>query len=462
MRIKIPILLTTLFSTFVASAQIDLPQSLRNPIERAMEKSIEIQNKNLDIEKAELERKAVVNKFIPKVDAVGGYAYLNSDVTIDIPTLTLPITGLELFEGKGGFHQSGHAAHAGVMAKTVLFSGGQITNGARALEQKNIGDRLLIETDRDNLIAEVVESFDALKLIEVSQKLIDESDKRLAKEEERVQKGIQNGLAIPFDRDKIKLARLTLESKKVTLNNTHQVLLQKIEFLTGMSAAEIDAVVYDLDPVFLTDNITAQNKPELKALDAYRQASEYVLKKEQSSYLPTIGAFAGLSYTGLYDMRMNNFSSWPAARYNPELKLNELLAFPSFTAGVVLKWEIFGGFERKNKADIARINIRQLENKKEDAREKLELLLNHKMANYHAQWQQILIANQQKVIAQNALHLAQRQYTEGLISITDRLAAESDFFAAEQQNVQAVINQRQAALDALKVTGEIYNQINFR
>lgn len=456
------IILFLLIPVFAAHAQIDLPEALRNPIDHALQKSVTIKNKNLDVEKVQIERKAVLNKYVPTVEAMGGYAYFNTQVTVDVPTMTLPITGMELFDGKSSFDNSGNALHGGIMAKTVLFSGMQIPNGARALEQKAFGDSLLIETDKDKVIADVVESFDALILIYATQRLIDDSDKRLKKEEERVSRGIENGLAVPFDRDKIKLARLDLESKQVELDETRKVLIRKIHYLTGLTPAEIEMVSYQLEPLNLPENITSENKQELAALEAYKSASEYLIKKEKGSYLPTVGAFAGVSYTNLFNVRMDNFSKWPLPAQQPALQLDQFSAFPTLTAGVVMKWQIFGGFERKNKVKAATIDVQQLQNKIDDSKEQLDLLLEHKKAGYNTQWKKIEIVKQQKVIAQNNLLLAEKQYAQGLISISERLEAENDHYMAEQKNTQVLIDQRQSAMETLQVTGRVYDQINFR
>ena len=185
-------------------AQLTLPAGMQQPIEQALLRSKEIANKQIELEKANLERKSVQSKSIPKLNATAGYAYFDNHITIDLPGYKLPITGAELFEGKTKVDNRGNLAHAGLLATGVLYAGGQIQSGAKALEEKAVGDSLLIETDKDNLIIDIITSFDKLKYIEASEKLIAESNTRLLKEEERVNKAIENGLAVPFDREKIK------------------------------------------------------------------------------------------------------------------------------------------------------------------------------------------------------------------------------------------------------------------
>lgn len=444
------------------SGQIQLPKALERPINLALEKSKDIRNKELEVEKTHLEHKAVKSKYIPKIEASGAFAYLDSHITFDIPGFALPITGYELFADKTKIHNRANALHGGVTAKSVLFSGLQIHHGAKALEQKAKGDALMIETDKDDLIVDVVTSFDKIKFIQASEQLIEDSRKRLEKEELRVNAAIENGLAVPFDRDKITLARLELESKQTELEESKNLLFQKISYLTGLSTDEIEEISYRLDPIHLADNLTVENKQELEALEHYQKASEHVLKKEKGTFLPQAAAFAGVSYSGIFNGTTDfNIPYLPSGLPQPRLNLNELSLSPSLMAGVVLKWEIFGGMERKHKIDQAKVNVEQLENKLADSRDKLNLLLLQKLATYRTFDKKIDLANQQERVAQNALTLAGKQYVQGLISINQRLEAENDFVKAAQNKTQILISQREAALEASKVTGKLSEKIQF-
>lgn len=451
----------TLITTNV-QAQVQIPRVLEQPITMALEKNKEIANKNLEVQKSVIERKAVKSKHIPRLEATGAYAYLNSKMTVDIPGLELPLSGYELFAEKTKIDNKMNALHGGLTAKAVLFSGLQINSGAKALEQKAIGDELLIETDKDDLIVDVITSFDKIKFIEASEKLIEDSRRRLEKEEERVNKAISNGLAIPFDRDKIKLARLELESKQVELEESKSLLIAKISYLTGMTDSAILAITYDLDPILISSALSVEHKQELEALEAYKSASEFLLKKEKGTFLPQAAAFAGLSYTSLFD----GFSQFdipylPAGATQPHLSLNEFTIAPNWMAGVVLKWEIFGGTERKHKVRQAELNVEQLENKLEDSRDKLNLLLMQKMAAYRTSEKQMDLAHQKEVVAENSLALAGKQYMQGLISINQRLEAENDFVKAAQEKTEAIINQRESALEAQKVEGKLLSKIQY-
>lgn len=461
---KVLLLLMLLeFTPSEARGQLTLPAAFKRPVEQALQRSREIANRQLELKKGSLERKSVASRHIPRINAVAGYAYFDNHVRVDLPGYQLPVSGAELFSGKTKIDNHGNLAHAGVTATGIVYAGGQIQNALKALDEKAIGDSLMTETDKDNLIIEIVISFDQLKYIEASEKLIEDSNKRLLKEEERVNKAVANGLAIPFDRDKIKLATLELASKKTQLEETKNLLYQKLNYLTGMSSRQLADVTYHLEPIVLHDQLHVDNRQELEALKYYRNAGKFLLKKEKGSFLPQVIAFGGVSYSSLFNgSSAFNIPNLPPQISQPNLKLNQFTVAPNWIGGIGLRWELFGGSERSNKVKEAELSITQLENRLEDSREKLNLLLEQKMVSYHSQWKQIDLAAQKQIVAQNNLTLAAKQYQQGLISVTQRLEAENDFVKAEQNKTEVLVAERQAALEAIGVTGKLTEKIQYQ
>src|SRR5690606_11901878 len=166
-------------------------------------------------QKVALDRENVKGELMPTVSANAMYGYLNSNIDVDIPAKTLPLLGTTIFDGSQRMNLSTQIGMAGVTATQVIFSGLQITNGQKALEQKFKAQQLMTEAGYDELDQEVMHSFDQLMLLKEVDLLIVDSEKRLNKEHVKVVKGIENGFAIPYDRDKIKLAMLRSEERRV-------------------------------------------------------------------------------------------------------------------------------------------------------------------------------------------------------------------------------------------------------
>jgi hypothetical protein len=449
--------LISLFCLAEGYSQIAVSASLDDAIQKALAKSSSVKNKELEIEKLNLQKKSIWNKYIPTVEATAMYLYFDNRMTIDLPTVT--VANYPLLDGKTSFDNYGNIFHGGVMAKTVLFSGLQIPNGAKAIEQKAIGTAYLTESEKDGIVKDVINTFDQLALLDEVERLINDSEKRLNAETLRVTKAIEQGLAIPYDRDKIKLATLELSSKRIEMEGKRKVVLKKISYLTGYSNEEIKNVQYQLAPYLFSQNLTADNKQEIKALESFKSAYEYALKKEKGTFLPTLGAFGGVTYSSLFDA---NATTPPLPIFGQPLNLglNELTISQNWIIGAALKWEIFSGFERKHKVHEAKINIEQVQNQIDDTKEKLQLLLENNYANYTVLNQKTEIADQQEKVARNNLNLAIKQYKEGLINISERLEAENDMYKASLNKVSTLIEQRLSAIETVIATGELTNYLS--
>lgn len=441
-------------------SQIAVSSTLEEAIQKAIEKSTSLKNKDLDIEKLNLQEKGVWNKYIPTIEASALYSYFDNKLTVDLPTATIPIVNYPLFDGKTAFKNYGNIFTGSVMAKTVLFSGMQIPNGAKAIKEKTKGTVFLKESEKDAITKEVINTFDQLELLKVIDKLIKESENRLDTETKRVTKAIEQGLAIPYDRDKIKLAALELSSKKIELDGKRKLIYKKIQYLTGYSISEIDHVQYTLAPYLITDEkLSTQNKQEIKALESFKLAYEYLLKKEKGTYLPTLGAFGGVSYSSLFNANATTpiVTGINQALY---LGLNELTISQNWIVGAAMKWEVFSGFERKHKVHEAKINIEQVQNQIDDTKEKLELLLEKNLVDYTVLTQKIDITQQQEKVASNNLNLAIKQYKEGLINISERLEAENDSYKAAVNKTNTLIEQRLAAIETIIATGDLSKKLS--
>lgn len=429
-----------------ANAQVNVSPSLKDAIDAAVANSTVIKNEELTLAKADNARKAVWNKYLPTVSATATYAYLNNDLLLDIPAATLPLTGTRIFEGSTQTHNEGNVFVAGITAKQVLFSGGQIVNGAKALEARNEGNRYLSEGNKDDLIKDIIASFDQLHLLAAAEALLKESEVRLQKETERVEKAIAQGLAVPYDRDKIKLASLNLSAKQAELSGKKELLQFKISTLTGYDEPQIAAVAYSLSPIEVDTTLGIEARSELKAMNSFSKALDYNLKKEKGSLLPTVGAFASYGYASLFNA--NTTFPLPISGNDAQLKLNQATLSPNWMIGGMLKWELFGGLERKHNIEAVKIDQHILANKKEDAVRMMNLQLKNNLINYRVKTNQLAIANQQEQIASNNLITAEKQYKLGLIGVTERISAENDIYEASLNKVQTLINQRQAALNA--------------
>ena len=446
-----------LLSVGLQAQELINPQ-LKKPVIAAIENNYELKNKQLEVQKNDfqiLETKGILS---PHVNALGGAAYLNASGIVDAPTRHLNIINTDLFDKDKRFNTSSGLAHIGVMGSQVIFSGLQVTNGIKALEAKSLALKDLAESSKEEIAKKVLSTFDQLMLLEQVDKLIENSQERLDKERLKVQRAIQNGLAIPYDREKIKLAMLELESKRVELNGSKRLLYDKLEMLTHITIDELHTIEYPLQELSIFhQEYDLSQKKELSALQHSKNAVEFLIEKEKGGKLPQVFAFASVSYTSLFGNKtvLKDITS----SGDLTLKLNHFSLFPNIMIGIGAKWDILDGNQHKNKVQQATIDLLLQENKYKDAEEKLKLLLKKNKVDYETSVEKLKVKEQQQVIANQNLEIASKRFQVGLIDVTERLAAENDFYKANLSYYTQLVDQRQYTYDLLQTAGQLLHQI---
>jgi outer membrane protein TolC len=199
------------------------------------------------------------------------------------------------------------------------------------------------------------------------------------------------------------------------------------------------------------------NRKELFALEASQKAYEYVLKKEKGAHLPMLFAFGNASY-------MNAFNTNTTIKDVPQvgdvhLNTNHIKLAPNFAVGVGMKWNIFEGKSHKAAVEKAKIDMQINDNQLADTKEKLSLLQRKTQSDYDLAIKKVSVNQQQMIIAKNNLHLASRQFEEGLQDVTERLEAENEYYKQSLSYYNQILTQRTSATELLKSNGNLYQTI---
>lgn len=451
--------LSVLFRPTRADAQTVINPQVMDVINTTFQTNKDIILKYFDVQKTNLEIEGVASNRLPHIAASGLYGYVHSNGSLDLPTTELPILNESLFAGATDFRLNTQAAYAGVSVRQVIFSGLQIPNGQRALKYRVDAQQYLVEATKEEITKDIAQTFDQMMLLDQVEKLIQDSKKRINKEQLKVNKGIENGLAIPYDRDKLKLALLELEVKKVELAGSRSLLVKKIQQLSGLAANRVQEVTYELSPVFLSlDSLIVQDRSELKALDASSKAYDYLMKKEQGSVLPTIFAFGSANYLNIFNTNLT-VKDQPLLG-DIDLSSNHLRGRPNLMVGVGVKWDIYSGGAHKNKLRQVALDQSINATKRADTEQKLALLLAKNNISFQTANQKLAVNRQQVTVAANNLEMASRQLEAGLIDVTELLASENEWYKVNLSYYSHIMEQRSSALELLHASGNLLETIN--
>ena len=443
------------FINFNSFSQTNLSGIEINLISKSLEKSYELKSVKHELSIDSIEHKTIKQNFIPTLSLDAIYGYGNSRINVDIPTVQLPITGIELFEGESRFDAKGQVFNTNLTAKLLLFSGLQVNYGSKATEEKIKAKNFMLVAKESDIIKDVISTIDKIELLHKAENVISTSETRLKKEKERVNTAIKNGLAIPYDRQKIKAAELNLASKKAELYGNLSLLYLKLSMLTDVSVPELESYQFDLSPwLFESNSKTYQDRPELNALDASINAYDYKLRMNRNAYLPKVQAFATLSYANLFNSSLNTPYSLPSGA-PVNLEINKFELFPAYMLGIGMHWDLFNGLKNSNETSKSSIEKTIAEDKKDDIEEKMALFAKKVQVDFEVKNQQILFKEQEKEVALNTLNLAIKSYRKGLISITERLQSETEYQDAVLNYYKLIAQQRSAAIELLISTGSL-------
>lgn len=474
-----------------ASAQsLQVSPELKELITLALNKDRKVAEKELEKQISEVQHNAVRSAYIPKVEVGGKYMFAYSTVNSDfgdisgfesisklqefmqtpafpvlfpnLASLAGEITKLEQLMVKQGMSipslsneidGSLYGNYIGVdaTAKMLLYSGGQVSNTARALNEKIKAQEALTGKCKSDAIGEVITCYDQLSLLNQSKRVLDESAVRLAAEKKYALLALKNGLAISFDTLKIAVAEANLSAKIADYECNKTLLYQKLAQLTGKPATSFINMSPDLDLLLYTDTTTnISNRAEIRALSASVEAQKFMLKSSKSHYLPKVQAMASIRYDNIFNATADMNAPFPM-----DMKVNYLGLGPTCMLGAGFKWEIFDRSGGLSKDKQAALELKKAENARDEATDLLRLNQTKATTAYESSVSQVAYKDKQRQASKMALSLAQKAYNEGMINITERLATETEVQNAELEYLQAVFTQRQSALECYKATGAL-------
>ncbi|MDP4291367.1 MAG: TolC family protein [Bacteroidota bacterium] len=442
--LKLKLLFIFLMGLTIVQAQQLTRSSL---IEKAIEKSYDIRNQKDEAQKSHLDQIKAKEIYIPNVTINSSYTLLNDDINMVIPPIKIPLTlpglpaGYSLEPKLDPIRlQNRDILKTDVTAQMILFTGLKAPMLSQAAMHKEKALAFLTEQMKSQIILDVITAYDRLALIDQSEIVLKESSKRLDEESAVALKAKQVGLITSYDMTKIDVARQELKSKQVELNSGRKLAAARLRQLTGVSEEVIVSIHPSLLPCLLVPaDSTVDNRAELKALNEVEKAADYKTKADKGSYLPTVAAYG-----------------------KRELIKQDLSVLdPLWAVGVGLKWSVFDGLQNYREIQKSKIDQDIARNNSIKTKELLALNLEQARLNLDQCNELISVSAEKRKYAQQALDISRNEYKNGLNTITELLASETEFQKTSLDYQQAVYNQRLSTLQLLEATGNLnLEQIN--
>lgn len=302
------------------------------------------------------------------------------------------------------------------------------------------------ETELQNLLLETDQAYWQVVSLVNKQKLTTAYADLLRKMEEDVDHLINEGLATKADGLNVKVKRNEAEMAQTKVSNglsLSRMLLAQICGLPMDSEIKLDdeeAETLSIPGSRLNVNVSEAllERPELKSLTL---ATQMMAKKEaivRSELLPTI-ALTG-SYMVTNPNSFNGFQKKFGGMWN---------------IGVVVNVPIFHWGERFHNLSAAKAETRIKQLELAEAKEKVELQVNQSVFRLNEAEKTLLTAYENKESAAENLHYAQLGFSEGVISVSQVMEAQTAWLKAQSELIDAQIDNKLARVYLKKATGNI-------
>ncbi len=434
-----------LLSGITGKAQILYPE-LHELIKDGIEKNHSLKSNEYKIQSTGLDRKRAWQSFLPKITLNANYARLDKDIVLDedLQKLLSGTQSLLIKEALGiPFHsplppqipvqeippiQKKDVYKSSIDGEWLLFSGLKVYHTDQALKHKQNALAYQQEIIKKNTIEKITESYLNLGLLYASEKVLDQTENYVNKQNEYVVKAIKNGLTTGLDLQKIELAGKEMDLKRLELNNNKQLIYLQLSQLTGKNVEELKNIRPDLKSIIVPDfENKALTRVEIKALSEGIEAKKALKKSELDQYIPKIAA------KGHYELTDKSLT----------------MLDPKWYVGIGIKWDVFDGLNALNKAKKINLEIASDTERLTETQELIQLQQRQAQLNYKKSLKEIEMRKQEVKLAENTYALSLKKYKNGLINITSLLESMNRLEKARLDLKKAYYKQNKAAVSLL-------------
>lgn len=425
-RLSLAIAMTMLGLTAVAQQPKVLQLSLEEAQQYAVEHNAAMQNAELDVKKAELDRWKTLSSMLPSVKA--GFDYQN-------------MCGYKMVMNMGGTSISIPMDPTGTLSVTASMA----VNGAMivgtmlqnlALEMTDISRQQTEQQTRSN----VKNSYVSILIMEQTTGLLDSSLANLQRLAATSQASVDVGAAEQVDADKLQVQVATLQS---SINNTRRSLQMLRNSLLLQLGADVDTELMLTTPVekildvnnalaVLGEGFNMENNYSYQLLEKNEELAKRQLNMAWMDFSPTLSTF--YQYSKKYHYGDKGMDMTP-----PNM-VGFSLSVPLLTTGT-----------RYASVKSAKIALKETQNNRRQAEDGLRVQYNQLRYDLTSALETYDIQRRNLDVTQRVFANVTEKYKYGRASSLEVTTASTDIITAQSNYIQAVMSviSAQVALENL-------------
>jgi outer membrane protein TolC len=323
-----------------------------------------------------------------------------------------------------------------------VFTSGKLLSNYKQAQYNYQATQESIDQARQETIFNVKRAFYgyllARRFVEVAEESVNLAEKHLT----NVKNLYEVGMATKFDLLRAEVQLSNLKPQLIRARNSLEVAELGLKNLLGLDLNQPIKIKGELSfeekQINLDEAVqkALANRPELHQLNYQKQMAQEMFKLARAADLPTLALGGSLNYwANNLNFRKNTWENY-------------------YTISLVLNVPIFNGFANQAQAARATALARQLEYSLKGLAENIKLEVQQAMLNYQQAKEALLSQEKNVEQAEEAVRLAELNYSEGLATTLDVTSAQVALSQARTNYAQALYDCLMALAQLEKATGE--------
>lgn len=379
--------------------------------------------------------KEAVSGFFPSVNASGTDVLDKKVFSIEFPSL---VPGQPPTKVKMDFTRAYTFA---LNFSLPLFTGGRLVAGYKTANYNLEATREAIRQSREETVLNVKKAFYGYLLARSFVSVAEEGVNLAEKHYTNVKNLYEVGMASKFDllRSEVQLANLkpqlirarnALATAEIGLKMLLGIdLAQPVEFKGELTFREVESKIDENIAEALT------HRPEINQIEYQKRMAAQMVKMNEGAYLPTVAIGGAYNYwSNVLNLKKNNWESY-------------------YQINLVLNIPLFNGFANSAKVGQAKAALRQLEYSQKGLIESVKFEVQEAVLSLRQARESLLSQEKNVEQAQEAVRIAELNYSEGLATNLDVSSAHVALSQAKTNQVQALYDYAVALAQIEKSVG---------
>ena len=431
------------------SATAQQKYSLEQCLDLARQNSHELRTAALEMEAATEQRKEAFTNYFPRISAtVMAFRLFDELVKADgtypreiaaISTQFVPLIGTPF-----SISEFNRAYSASATLVQPVFHGGQIATGnklARLQEDVTVLQQQLTEKE---VVQKVTECYWQLAQVRYNLSTLEAAEKQVDAVMQQVENFLNAGVTTRNSLLKVRLRQQELSSNRLKLENADHVLRLLLAQQIGIAPAEADKnfdiiledkpVEQPIEAVEGQLSLSPDHREELQLLGKAVEAQALQVRMERGKLLPHLAVGLAGYHTGLggFSENVKNYL---------HTRMNNGAVFGTLSVPLTDWWG--GNYAVKRQ----KIKLQQAQEKRENARQMLQIDIERAWTNLQEAYKQVQIAQASCDEAAENLRMSTDQYRMSTCTLTDLLDAETLNRKAQNSLAEAKANYQIALAD---------------